>query len=327
MRTLITGGAGYIGSHVLRLLVSRGDDVVVVDDLSSGIRKRIGDAPLFRVDLAGSDAPDRMEGILRREKIDAVVHFAARKQVAESVSRPAWYYQQNIGSLANVLLGMERAGVTRLVFSSSAAVYGEVAGAAAVGETHATKPVSPYGETKLVGEQLLSDAASAFGLGAVSLRYFNVSGAGWSDLGDDAVLNLVPMVFERIDAGLPPLIFGDDYPTPDGTCVRDYVHVLDLAEAHLAALDHVMDGGVGHEIFNVGTGQGTSVKSMVDTILNVAGSELRPKIMPRRAGDAPFVVASPARIAERLGWSATRRLGDIAASSWEAHLVSCSEVR
>lgn len=320
MRTLITGGAGYIGSHVLRLLSQRSDHVVVVDDLSSGMSQRLGDARLVQFDLADSGVIGRLEEVLRQEKIDVVVHFAARKQVAESVARPAWYYQQNVGSLANVLLAMERAGVAKMVFSSSAAVYGEV-GADPVGETHETRPVSPYGETKLIGEKLLTDAALAFGLDAISLRYFNVSGAGWVDLADNTVLNLVPMVFERIDNGLPPLIFGNDYPTADGTCVRDYVHVLDLAAAHLAALDHVLVGGNGHEVFNVGTGEGTSVKAMVDAILDVAGSDLRPEILPRRLGDPPSVVASPARIVQRLGWRSSRGLDDIVRSAWNAHIA------
>ncbi len=320
MRTLITGGAGYIGSHVVRLLRDRGDTVVVVDDLSTGFAERVGGTRLVRLDLASDTAPAILEAVLREEQVDAVLHFAARKQVHESVKRPAWYYAQNVGSLANLLLAMESAGVSELVFSSSAAVYGAVEGDA-VAESAPTHPVNPYGRTKLIGEQLIDDAATGSGLSAVSLRYFNVGGAGWPDLADRAILNLVPMVFERIDAGLPPVIFGDDYPTVDGTCVRDYVHVLDLADAHVEALDHLAGGGRGHQVFNIGTGEGTSVRAMIDEILAVAGSDLVPEVRERRQGDPASVVASPALIAEKLGWRAERGLDEIVRSAWDAHLT------
>jgi UDP-glucose 4-epimerase len=238
VKVLVTGGAGYIGSHVVRLLVQRGDDVVVVDDLSNGDPARIGDLPLYPLDLADPAVIPALGETMRRHDVEAVIHFAARKRVDESVVRPAWYYRQNVGSLANLLEAMEAEGVHRLVFSSSAAVYGATEGAA-IAEDHATEPVNPYGATKLIGEQLVEAAARAFPVRGASLRYFNVAGAGWPELGDTAVLNLVPMVFERIDADASPLIFGDDYPTSDGTCVRDFVHVLDLAEAHLAILGHL----------------------------------------------------------------------------------------
>jgi UDP-glucose 4-epimerase len=293
---------------------------VVVDDLSTGYTGRLDGDRLVRLDLASDTAPAILEDVLREERIDAVLHFAARKQVHESVKRPAWYYAQNVGSLANLLLAMESADVSHLVFSSSAAVYGAVEGDA-VAESAPTHPVNPYGRTKLIGEQLIDDAAVGSGLSAVSLRYFNVGGAGWPDLADRAVLNLVPMVFERIDAGLPPVIFGDDYPTVDGTCVRDYVHVLDLADAHIAALDHLDAGGHGHQVFNVGTGEGTSVRAMIDEILAVAGSDLVPEVHPRRPGDPASVVASPVLIAEKLGWRAERGLREIVRSAWEAHLT------
>ncbi|GAA1446631.1 UDP-glucose 4-epimerase GalE [Leifsonia poae] len=318
MRILVTGGAGYIGAHVVRLLRRRGDHVVIVDDLATGDAGRVPDVRIEQLDLSEPSSVSRVASLLADEKIEAVLHFAARKQVFESVQRPAWYFQQNVAGLANLLLAMEDASVTRLVFSSSAAVYGSATGNAIPEDADAV-PVNPYGETKLVGEQLVRDAATAFGLSAVSLRYFNVAGTGWPELADRAVLNLVPMVIERIENGLPPLIFGDDYDTADGTCVRDYVHVLDLAEAHLAAVDRTAADEPGHTVFNVGTGEGTSVRAMVEAILAVSGSALRPETAPRRHGDAGIVVASPAKIERELGWRASRGLDEIVTSAWDAH--------
>jgi UDP-glucose 4-epimerase len=321
MRILVTGGAGYIGAHVVRLLIERGDDVVIADDLVTGDAARVPGIRVLPVDLASLDAITTLSDCLRDERIDAVLHFAARKQVGESVERPAWYYQQNVGGLANLLLAMEAAGVTRFVFSSSAAVYGAASGSS-IAEEAVKQPVNPYGGTKLVGEQLAADAGAAFGLSAVSLRYFNVAGTGAPELADRARLNLVPMVFERIDAGLAPLIFGDDYDTPDGTCVRDYVHVLDVAQAHLTAVDHTVSGRGDHEVFNIGTGEGTSVRRMVESILELAGSSLTPEVVERRAGDAAVVVASAAKIEQRLGWRAAYGLDDIVRSAWDAHVAA-----
>lgn len=317
MRTLITGGAGYIGAHIVRLLQQRGDDVVIVDDLVTGSRARVADVPVHVLDLATDSAVASLVAVMLEHRIEAVVHLAARKRVDESVRRPAWYFAQNIGGLASVLEAMQQAGVAKLLFSSSAAVYGATEGDA-ITELAETAPINPYGETKLVGEHLVTAAAAAFGLRAASLRYFNVAGAGWTELGDHAALNLIPMVFERLAAGLPPQIFGTDYPTVDGSCVRDYVHVLDIAEAHLVALDSLEAQQQGHEIYNVGTGHGTSVRELVELMCDVAGYEGPVEECPRRAGDPATVVASADLIGSRLGWHGRHSTREMVESAWNA---------
>jgi UDP-glucose 4-epimerase len=317
MTTLVTGGAGYIGAHVVRLLQQRGEDVVVVDDLSTGDASRIGGATLVELDLAACDAVDALTRVMTEHRVDAVVHFAARKQVGESVARPAWYYQQNVGGMANLITAMENAGVDRLVFSSSAATYGQP-DVELVDEKLAGHAINPYGETKVVGEWLGRAAGVAWGLRFVALRYFNVAGAGWPELGDPAVLNLVPMVLDRLERGERPKIFGDDYPTPDGTCIRDYIHVLDLARAHLAALDYLDNDAREHDAFNVGTGAGSSVREVIDEIGRVSGLDTTPDIEPRRPGDPALLVGSPVLIERTLGWKAEAGLPEIIASAWEA---------
>lgn len=293
--------------------------MVIVDDLANGDAGRVAHLGLESFDLSAGSAVNRLEALLKSHAIEAVIHFAARKQVAESVDRPAWYFSQNVGSLTTVLQAMESTGVGILVFSSSAAVYGATEGDA-ISESDPTTPINPYGETKLVGEGLVAAASHAFGLRASSLRYFNVAGAGWPELGDHAVLNLLPMVFERIDAGQPPIIFGDDYATADGTCVRDYVHVLDLANAHIATLDHLTQGPAGHSVFNVGTGVGTSVRSIIETIKGISGVAYEPLIADRRAGDPAVVVASPERIASEIGWRSVYNVQEVVESAWSAHV-------
>lgn len=317
MTILVTGGAGYIGAHVVRLLQERGEQVVVVDDLSTGRADRIGDAVLVECDVAAPEAVDVITDALRTHEVRAVVHFAARKQVGESVEKPAWYYQQNVGGLTNVITAMEAAGVDRLVFSSSAATYGMPSVSSVEEKLHA-EPINPYGETKLIGEWLGRAAARSWGLRFVALRYFNVAGAGWPELGDPAVLNLVPMVLDRLARGERPKIFGDDYPTPDGTCIRDYIHVLDLAEAHIASLEYLDVDEREHDVFNVGTGTGASVREVIDQIGRASGLDVTADIEPRRAGDPPQLVASPERIQLELGWVARQGLEEIIDSAWEA---------
>ncbi|WP_022893643.1 UDP-glucose 4-epimerase GalE [Agromyces subbeticus] len=319
MTTLVTGGAGYIGSHVARLLQDRGERVVIVDERSPRSGERAALA-FHELDLLAPGADQELGSIIRDEGVDAIIHFAARKRVDESVARPGWYYQQNVGGLTALLGALHGTEVRRVVFSSSAAVYGDVDGGQ-VAEDAPTRPVNPYGRTKLIGEWMLADTANVEPIAAASLRYFNVAGAGWPDLGDPESLNLVTIVLDRIRRGLPPVVYGDDYDTPDGSAIRDYVHVLDLAQAHVAALDHLV-GRTGHRVFNVGTGVGTSVIEVLDMISEVTGIAFEPEIASRRAGDPAAVVARVERITEELGWRAQHDLRDIIASAWEAHRFS-----
>ncbi|BAW93840.1 UDP-glucose 4-epimerase [Actinomyces sp. Chiba101] len=318
MSILVAGGAGYIGAHVVRLLLERGDEVIVVDDLSYGSPSRVEGATLVELDVAAGDAPERLTEVMRERGVTAVIHFAARKQVGESVARPAWYYQQNVGGLANMMLAMEAAGVDQMIFSSSAAVYG-MPPVEVVPEDIDCRPINPYGETKLIGEWMMADAETAWGLRWAGLRYFNVAGAGWDDLGDMATLNLIPMVMDRLAKGETPKIFGTDYPTPDGTCIRDYIHVRDLAAAHIAALDYLAGGKeMAEHIFNVGTGVGASVRDVVAKVIAATGLDIAPEELPRRAGDPPQLIGNAERIGAVLGWRAEHDLDDIVASSYSA---------
>lgn len=322
MAVLVTGGAGYIGSHVVRLLTERGDDVLVVDDFSTGLDARVEGLPVVTLDLAAPDAEDRLVDAIEKHAVDSIIHFAAKKQVGESVEQPIMYYRQNIGALTNILAAVERTGITSLVFSSSAATYG-MPDVDMVAEDLDCRPINPYGQTKLIGEWMIDNAITSATMrgemfNAVKLRYFNVAGAGWPELADTAVMNLIPIVLGRLADGNAPIVFGDDYDTPDGTCIRDYVHVKDLAEAHISALDYMKAGGTTETVFNVGTGTGASVKEVIDAIAEATGRDIVPEMGQRRAGDPPALVADVSRIGALLSWKAEFDLDEIVRSAVEA---------
>ncbi|MCS0599849.1 UDP-glucose 4-epimerase GalE [Streptomyces sp. LP11] len=314
MTWLITGGAGYIGAHVARAMAGAGESVVALDDLSAAVPERLpAEVPL----VPGSTLDgDLLARVLTEHGVTGVVHLAARKQVAESVERPTRYYRENVGGLATLLDAMAGAGVGRLVFSSSAAVYGNP-DVDLITEDTPCAPVNPYGETKLAGEWLVRAAGRAHGIATVCLRYFNVAGAAAPELADTGVFNIVPMVFDRLTRAEAPRIFGADYPTPDGTCVRDYIHVADLAEAHLAAARRLADGAASGDLtLNIGRGEGVSVRELIDVIGEVTGDRRPAVVEGRRPGDAPRAVASAERAAAELGWRATRGVREMVDSAW-----------
>ncbi|SCE51573.1 UDP-galactose 4-epimerase [Streptomyces sp. DvalAA-14] len=314
MTWLITGGAGYIGSHVAKELAAAAEQVVVLDDLSTGDPGRLPDGvPLERGTVL--DLPFVTE-VMERHAITGVLHIAAKKQVGESVQRPLHYYRENVEGLRTVLEASVGAGVERFLFSSSASVYG-MPDVELVTEQTPCLPMSPYGETKLAGEWLVDAAGRAHGMATAALRYFNVAGAAAPELGDPGVFNLIPMVFERIEAGQPPLVFGDDYPTPDGTCVRDYIHIADVASAHLAAARRLVVDSSARLTLNIGRGEGVSVAEVIEMIRKVTGRlDITPEVVARRPGDPARVVASAELIGDELGWTARYDLEEMVASAW-----------
>ncbi|MGW7378671.1 UDP-glucose 4-epimerase GalE [Streptomyces sp. NPDC054794] len=314
MTWLITGGAGYIGAHVVRAMTEAGEQAVVYDDLSSGLGDRVPDGvPLV---MGSTLDGELLARTLAEHAVTGVVHLAAKKQVGESMVRPLLYYRENVEGLRVLLAAVTAAEVPSFVFSSSAAVYG-MPDVELVTEETPCAPMSPYGETKLAGEWLVRATGRATGLATASLRYFNVAGAARPDLADVGVHNLVPMAFEKLTENAPPRIFGDDYATPDGTCVRDYIHVVDLADAHVATARALQSSpGLGLTL-NIGRGEGVSVREMINLINAVTGYDRPPTVTPRRPGDPARVVASADRIAIELGWKAKHDVQDMITSAWE----------
>ena len=318
MTWLITGGAGYIGAHVVRETLKSGRNVVILDDMSTGIAARIPDGVTLEevtlVDKAG------VEAVFAKHQITGVLHLAARKQVGESVEKPLYYWDENINGLTHLVGAMKNSGIKNLVFSSSAAVYGEpdIAPDALITEATHCLPINPYGATKLAGEWIAQALSTSDDFHVAALRYFNVAGAGSPQLGDQFILNLVPIVFDALTKGNQPRVFGDDYPTPDGSCIRDYVHVQDLAEAHVAAMDYVERPDTTFAAINIGTGRGASVFEVLDMVREVTGLEVAPHHVQRRAGDPAALTADVSRAAQLLDWQSKYDLRDIISSAWTA---------
>jgi len=315
-KVLVTGGAGYIGAHVAAELLKSGYSIRIYDDFSNGLHRRVDGK--FR-DIVEGDMLDRAKLLAALDGIDAVIHLAAKKAVEESVKDPLKYYENNVGGTLNLLGAMAAKGVKQLVYSSSAAVYSPNDKEAVV-EDDPTVPLSPYGASKLLAEQLISSVGSAEQISNISLRYFNVVGSNIAEFGDNSKDNLVPKVFLALKNGKRPQIYGSDYPTSDGTCIRDYIHVQDLALAHLAALKKVESGYIS-QVYNVGSGKGYSVKEMMDQISKSIGRDINPELSPARAGDSPKLIASIDKIKEQLGWSPRASLEEMIDSAWQAEVA------
>ncbi|MFT4122899.1 MAG: UDP-glucose 4-epimerase GalE [Microbacteriaceae bacterium] len=315
MTWLVTGGAGYIGSHVVRALTEAGLGAVVLDDLSSGHRAFVDDdVPFVEASI--------LDTALVREALEThgaagVIHVAGFKYAGVSVQRPLHTYQQNVTGTASVLEAMAAARVDKIVFSSSAAVYGTPP-TEIVTEDTPKRPESPYGESKLIGEWLLRDQAIATGLRHTSLRYFNVVGSGYEDLYDTSPHNLFPLVFAALIEGRIPRVNGTDYPTPDGTTVRDYIHVQDLAISHVAAARRLAAGEAVEAAYNLGSGAGSSVGDIMRTVAEVTGIPFEPERAPRRLGDPARIVALGHLAARDLDWRMRHSLAEMVASSWAA---------
>jgi len=322
MSWLVTGGAGYIGAHVVRALGAAGLDTVVVDDLSSGHESFVpAGVPFVRGTIL--DRP-LLERTIVEHGVTGVIHVAGFKYAGVSVQRPLHTYEQNVTGMATLLAAMQETGVDRVVFSSSAAVYGTPPGEI-VTEATPKNPESPYGESKLIGEWLLHDQEVAAGLRHTSLRYFNVVGSGDLAVRDTSPHNLFPLVFDALVDGKTPRINGADYPTPDGTTVRDYIHVADLAVSHVAAARRLDDGDPIEPAYNLGSGDGVSVRQIMTTIAEVTGIDFTPEIAERRAGDPARIVTSGDLAARDLDWKMRHSLRDMVESAWLARKAAESE--
>ena len=319
MSILVCGGAGYVGSHCLEALKAAGYDCVVVDDLSRGHRAAVGESPLYVGNIANDALMDR---VFQEHHIEVVLHFAAASQVGESMKEPLLYYENNLCATVALLRSMRRHEVGRIVFSSSAAVYGEP-DTVPIPEESPKAPTNTYGETKLAMERLMHWCHVAYGLEYVSLRYFNAAGASPSGIiGEDHTpeTHLIPLVLQAAQGRREKVsIFGDDYPTPDGTCIRDYIHTSDLASAHLLAARRLL-AGEGSGIFNLGSEHGLSVRQIIDAARKVTGRDFPVEVAPRRAGDPAVLIASNRKAREELGWMPAHSDAEsILASAWAWH--------
>ncbi|HMM48582.1 MAG TPA: UDP-glucose 4-epimerase GalE [Miltoncostaeaceae bacterium] len=315
MTWLLTGGAGYIGAHIARAFRAAGLDVVVLDDLSTGYREYVPDDVAF-VD-GGIGDPAAVRDALDHG-VTGVVHLAGLKYAGVSVHEPLLFYRQNLDGMRVLLEAVVERGIAHFVFSSSSSWYG-TPDRELVDEDTPPRPESPYGQTKVAGEWLLRATARANpGLAHTSLRYFNVVGSGSPRIADHSPHNLFPKVMRALSAGETPVIHGDDYPTADGTCIRDYIHVVDLADAHLAAARRLAAGEPTGEAYNVGRGSGSSVREVLEAIARITGIAFTPRVGPRRAGDPARIVGAVDRIAADFGWRARHDLDDMIASAWEA---------
>lgn len=320
MSVLICGGAGYIGSHMTAELLERGKDAVIIDNFQKGHKKAILGGKLYEGDLRDTSLLDK---VFTENDIDSVIDFAADSLVGESVAEPIKYFENNVGSTLNLLKAMKNHGVKYIVFSSTAATYGEPDNIP-IREEDKTVPTNPYGETKLTVEKILKWCNNAYGIKYTALRYFNAAGAHINGkIGEDhrPETHLIPLV---IQAALKQrdkiMIFGDDYDTEDGTCVRDYIHVTDLANAHLLALDRLKNGG-DSKIYNLGNGKGFSVREVIDIIRRVTGREIKEEIIKRRAGDPAVLVASSQKAIKELGWKPKyNSLETIIETAWKWHM-------
>lgn len=320
MTWLVTGGGGYIGAHVVRALCATGRSVVVLDDFSTGRRAAIpGGVATVAASITDFAA---VTAVLRDYDVTGVAHLAGRKSAVDSVAHPLEYYEQNTGGTRTLLAAMRATGVEHLVFSSSAAVYGSQVGNGAVCEQTPACPINPYGRSKLACEWIVADAAAEFDtLSSTVLRYFNVAGAGGPGLGDRNATGLIPNVLQAVSTGRPPVVFGADYPTPDGSCVRDFVHVIDVANAHVSAAERLEHGQRGNAVYNVGTGCGYSVFEILEAVRAVTGKRFRYSVGDRRPGDPARVIADIARIGDELGWHARLGLSDMLSSEWDARML------
>jgi UDP-glucose 4-epimerase len=321
MTWLVTGGAGYIGSHVVKAFTAAGVDCLIVDSLASGHRSFVPpDVPLVVASILDTGTVARA---MTEHHVTGVVHLAGFKYAGVSVREPLLTFEQNVEGTVSLLRAMETADVGHLVFSSSAAVYGTPKVERVTEETP-TAPESPYGESKLAGEWLIRDQGIAKGLKHTSLRYFNVVGSGSPELYDSSPHNLFPLVLRALAAGQTPKIFGNDYSTPDGTCIRDYVHVSDLATSHVAAA-RALDSGVPLErVYNLGSGDGVSVRQIMDTVRQVTGIDFEPEIAPRRPGDPDRIVAAGDLAARDLDWRMRHTLEDMVSSAYRAQRLAAA---